>query len=132
MYPVHFIKKKKKRVFRDKEIFHSPRESRGINLASRHFLPARERERERERICTVEAVGSRRISYSFTPNRSGNLRQTRQVLKVSGYNEKEEPLHGSIFFEPLTTVTRIIQYISFDPTFDTRKDIQAFLSPIYY
>lgn len=48
MYPVHFIKKKKKRVFRDKEIFHSPRESRGINLASRHFLPAREREREKE------------------------------------------------------------------------------------
>ena len=46
--PCAFYQKKKKRVFRDKEIFHSPRESRGINLASRHFLPARERERERE------------------------------------------------------------------------------------
>lgn len=103
-----------------------------VSISRLDIFYLHEKERERERICTVEAVGSRRISYSFTPNRSGNLRQTRQVLKVSGYNEKEEPLHGSIFFEPLTTVTRIIQYISFDPTFDTRKDIQSFLSPIYY
>lgn len=130
--PCAFYQKKKK-----KESFVIKRysillENLVVSISRLDIFYLHEKERERERICTVEAVGSRRISYSFTPNRSGNLRQTRQVLKVSGYNEKEEPLHGSIFFEPLTTVTRIIQYISFDPTFDTRKDIQSFLSPIYY